>query len=307
MSYRLQKRAFTLVELLVVITIIGILIALLLPAVQAAREAARQMTCSNHLKQIALAMHSYEEASQQLPNECYTTSFYTAVLPYLEEQAMADQISHDGISAARYVAVFVCPTRPDRPSNAPGARTDYAAATNPDWFNRPDRYESVLCAVRWSVPGFTGIVAPRKPGISLGRVTAADGASNTFLLAHKELRPSDYTITASTSGDQTWATPAISGSGPTGGGWNYDHFRCPYGFTQDADAPDDSLEGICAGEAGTAFPHNTAHDMGSPHAGVMPLAVVDGSVRSVSLAINGNVCGYLWYWNDGQALTVDSQ
>ena len=97
-----RSRAFTLIELLVVIVIIGILMALLLPAVQAAREAARRMSCSNNLKQIGLAMHLYHDLHQQLPPgySAYDSAgrpdpmgepgwgWAARLLPYLEQAAI---------------------------------------------------------------------------------------------------------------------------------------------------------------------------------------------------------------------------
>ena len=87
---RSRNQAFTLVELLVVIAIIGILVGLLLPAVQAAREAARRMQCSNNLKQLGLAMLNYESTHKKLPGGvgrygCCWGTWQVSVLPYMEQ------------------------------------------------------------------------------------------------------------------------------------------------------------------------------------------------------------------------------
>lgn len=106
-SRRLQGRSgFTLVELLVVIAIIGILVALLLPAVQAAREAARRMSCSNNLKQLGLAAHNYNDTFGQLPynNDAIwgrrgSFSWVCGALPFMEQQPLFDKIDYIGNAA----------------------------------------------------------------------------------------------------------------------------------------------------------------------------------------------------------------
>lgn len=90
------RRAFTLVELLVVIAIIGVLVALLLPAVQAAREAARRTQCSNQLKQLGLAIHNYHDINKTLPFGARTPisapNWRIAILPYLEQMPLYETI-----------------------------------------------------------------------------------------------------------------------------------------------------------------------------------------------------------------------
>ncbi len=93
------RRGFTLVELLVVIAIIGVLVALLLPAVQSAREAARRTSCENTLKQIGLAALNHESAKHTLPSSSRPTgsttapriAAFTSLLPYLEEVRLYDK------------------------------------------------------------------------------------------------------------------------------------------------------------------------------------------------------------------------
>ena len=89
------RRAFTLVELLVVIAIIGVMVGLLLPAVQAAREAARRMSCQNNLRQIGLATHNYEAAYKRLPALMGSSSYspQARVLPFIEQANLQELIN----------------------------------------------------------------------------------------------------------------------------------------------------------------------------------------------------------------------
>src|SRR5438445_4342606 len=92
---------FTLVELLVVIAVIGVLVALLLPAVQSAREAARRNQCSNNLKQIGLGVHNYNDTYQVMPAGNYHSvfgSWLVFLLPYVEQQTLRDRYSNAGMA-----------------------------------------------------------------------------------------------------------------------------------------------------------------------------------------------------------------
>lgn len=147
------RTAFTLVELLVVIAIIGILVGLLLPAVQAAREAARRMQCSNNLRQLGIGIHNYESSFRRLPSAGQGTSYQTSpaktvfgphsvfsqILPVLEQGntyqrfdfKFAYNATPANVAAAKQsIPTFVCPTNSWRPSALDQAGygcTDYAA------------------------------------------------------------------------------------------------------------------------------------------------------------------------------------
>lgn len=138
-----KQSAFTLVELLVVISIIGVLVALLLPAVQAAREAARKASCKNNLRQVGIALHLFHGARNHLPVGCvewrgfgkpasnrqFAWSAY--LLPYLEQQNLFEKIDfthpydapENAEPAAIRLGVFECPTADKR--NLIRGQTDY--------------------------------------------------------------------------------------------------------------------------------------------------------------------------------------
>lgn len=138
------RRGFTLVELLVVIAIVGILIAMLLPAVQAVREAARKTSCHNNMHQVGIALHSYHNVHRTLPTGCFEWRGFSSpashrqyawsafLLPFIEEQSLHSRIDFDvafddpanAEAAATPVATYRCPSAIDRFSER--GLTDYA-------------------------------------------------------------------------------------------------------------------------------------------------------------------------------------
>ena len=132
---RARKPGFTLIELLVVIAIIAILIGLLLPAVQKVREAAARMSCSNNLKQLGIALHSYHDAKGGLPPGKDSNGFsgMAYLLPYIEQQNIYTQINFtvsstnaaNAAARASVIKILLCPSDPVNSFPTGSAGTNY--------------------------------------------------------------------------------------------------------------------------------------------------------------------------------------
>ena len=234
--------AFTLVELLVVIAIIGMLIALLLPAVQAAREAARRMSCSNNLKQYGLALHNYNDSNGKLPpsRSCFNnfdagsgatnrtsgwigTTFF--LLPYFEQTARYDIIVTDSKDMPARSMPFLerpayqgaiptlhCPSdsAASKPSTALGMTRSSIMVSHGDgmWHNNhPDWGEA---DIRAKVGG-RGMFAPDTKKRSMG--FCSDGTSNTIAASEAV-------------GDDNWSRQLKGGIYPTTTIYNTSLDRC---------------------------------------------------------------------------------
>jgi prepilin-type N-terminal cleavage/methylation domain-containing protein len=182
---------FTLVELLVVIAIIGVMVGLLLPAVQAAREAARRMSCNNNMKQMGLAMHNYHDTFLQFPTakaDCCWGTWYILIMPYVELQATRDLYRNWGgndASGPRYGAapnstnvtgkrysVFTCPSDLQ---NAPiGVLTNHNYAAN---FGNTHMGQTTLAGVVFQGAPFSNNRAKKTNMRDI-----LDGTSNSFLV-----------------------------------------------------------------------------------------------------------------------------
>jgi prepilin-type N-terminal cleavage/methylation domain-containing protein len=201
----LGGRAFTLIELLLVIAIIGILIALLLPAVQKIREAAARMSSTNNLKQIGLAAHNYHHAVGRLPDNGSNTSqpanwcWAFQLLPHIEQRpAYNDAIQLKPAFAAVPIKTYLCPGRNHTPfstgggdfPNIDGPHTDYAI----NWYSFGD---------------------PKRK-VTLGSFSAANGASYTILVGEKAMDPRNYTAVRSENWDEVIYSGGYGGTGRGG-------------------------------------------------------------------------------------------
>ncbi len=212
-----RRRGFTLVELLVVIAIIGVMVGLLLPAVQAAREAARRMQCGNNLKQIGLALHNYESTYRQMPPSRieidapwrFHAGWQVMSLPFLEQTALYETYKKDRnwfdrlneAASTTQVAGFVCPSatgnRPAPPAKLMSPRrvtwgtpvfgsSDYGAINNirrAAWVMNGSEMPGKIERER------PGALFPKRPGLGVKLAEILDGLSNTIMIAEDAGRP----------------------------------------------------------------------------------------------------------------------
>jgi prepilin-type N-terminal cleavage/methylation domain-containing protein/prepilin-type processing-associated H-X9-DG protein len=248
-----SKGAFTLVELLVVIAIIGVLVALLLPAVQAAREACRKSSCKNNLKQIGIATQMYHDANGSLPParihnfvDDNHESALLYILPYLEEANRFVRYDpkvgtldpkNAGVVEAT-IPVFMCPSMIIDVKSHPAGPSSYGSSTGS---HSP-----------WQSALHNGAIVARPTVVKVKDVT--DGLSHTFAFGE-----TDFYGGLSTDGPK-WA-----------GGYIFDSFLAGWGPFNPELPPDPVKSPDLVGRYQTAFR--------SDHTGGAQFVMVDGSVH----------------------------
>ncbi len=220
-----RRRAFTLVELLVVIAIIGILVGLLLPAVQAAREAARRMQCSNNFKQMGLSLHNYESTYKRFPpaamkggaaqlNGGHSASGFLRMTPYLEQGTLYNQLAAIGFGdAANYwLGAADAQTATVRKIFAQSRFSTYRCPSSP----LPETVDILGDQVHW--PSYVLIAGSDR------HRTADPTSFNTSIHSSGGLFPGSIAYTIGSISDGTSNTMVISeqsqwGKGVNAGAW----------------------------------------------------------------------------------------
>jgi prepilin-type N-terminal cleavage/methylation domain-containing protein len=232
-SSSIFRRAFTLVELLVVIAIIGVLVALLLPAVQSARAAARRMSCSNGIRQLVLACHNFEDTNNALPPWATGTSTqigssHFLLLPFVEQTATFQQSNGISFNVRTVpVKVFACPDDPtlknglftNTASAYSGSSSSFARTTN-----NGVPYGGATYAINAQVATASFQDGhPAKGSTTLVKIQ--DGTSNTVLFGERMAfcAGPNYPNNSScklAAGSVTWSIWARGGRNTTNSNWS---------------------------------------------------------------------------------------
>ncbi|WP_231603717.1 DUF1559 domain-containing protein [Neorhodopirellula pilleata] len=296
-----SRIGFTLIELLVVIAIIGVLVGLLLPAVQAAREAARRMSCSNNIRQIGLAFHNYHSAFEMLPRQQQPVHGHTwavALLPFIEQPGIYERydfhVDWDAIENRDIIATninsYLCPSTPDNQlldttGGFDSATTDYA----PPGSIASDLNNSGLITRRYNNRGLLS-------GTHLDRFRdVLDGLSNTLFLTECSGRPQYFVLNR--------LGPQVNDDGCSNanvtewlsklGGWANPGNGIPiHGFQAD---------GLnCTGPYVINKTNN--NESYSFHTGGLQITLADGSVRFISEHIDAEIYASLVTYQEREVI-----
>jgi prepilin-type N-terminal cleavage/methylation domain-containing protein len=275
-----KRHAFTLIELLVVIAIIAVLIGLLLPAVQAVREAANRTSCNNNLRQLGIATHNFASMFGFLPTEYvpgpgqpqlganypYPAQDWHVQMMAFIEQGNEVQVINGVLTpvnaATDTLELFICPSRGLRPGqaspNAPTATPPYGGISDYGYY--------VL--VPWIVPGAQCILWS-STAVPLALVSSSNGTANTALLSHLGVNPAEY------------------GYGPTT--W----YNCN-NATSGISVPDNEVP------LGAYLTPNSYSppDLSSPHPGVNVVLFADAHVQSVAHEWLTQYQNQVWSWKN---------
>jgi len=294
-SLSIIKRGFTLVELLVVIAIIGVLIALLLPAVQQARESARRTQCVNNLKQVGLAVHNFHDTYGELPPSRIQYEYLgwsALLLPFMEQNNLFDQLNlkqkyKDQTTVVQQTSVpgYVCPSRHKEGDltsvvqaiNADnGAVWDYATVSGSSGDNDTIR-------ILGKEQGMLVVAKGNKDKYSSQTdfASVTDGLTNTIMIGERHVQINNLK-------DET-----TGHDGPILSGWAYTTMRAAGPDYPLASNMRDDVDGV----AHLVF--------GSFHPGITNFIMGDASVRPIQVNIDEDNLGRLASRNDGEVIDVE--